>query len=353
MRAETYESLLPTVLAPSSRLTRYLAMALLVAAGSAFVAGAAQVRISLPFTPVPITGQTFAVLTVGGLLGSRLGAAALLLYMAEGCVGLLWASREDGFKVFAGGANGWEVIAGPTGGYIIGFVVAAFVVGWLSERGFDRNPLSAVVAMASGNVIVYVFGLPWLDHFFPGQALEFGLYPFVLGDSAKLLLAASILPAGWAVLRYVPGYESALPALSGELRAREYRLPLPWLYLAVGAVVVLGAVLPWGLTGGGSDPGIEMRAGVVALAAGLSAVALSLVALTRLVPWELMRIGQFAAGAVAGYAAFFQVADILEASDDFAIGDLGAGLFLAALASVLLVALSLLDRPQEAPEAAG
>ncbi len=162
----------------------------------------------------------------------------------------------------------------------------------------------------------------------------------------------AILPAGWAVLRYVPGYESALPALSGELRARDYRLPLPWLYLAVGAVVALSAILPWGLAGGGSDSGIEMRAGVVVLAAGLAAVALSLVALTRLVPWELLRIGQFAAGAVAGYAAFFQVADILEASEDFGLGDLGAGLFVAALASVLLVALSLLDRPQEAPEAA-
>jgi len=349
MQANSGYGALAQTIAPPRGLPRYAVLAALVVAGSAFVAIAAQVRINLPFTPVPITGQTFAVLTVGGLLGSRLGAASLLLYMMEGSVGLLWASKEDGLTVFAPGAaggNGWEVIVGPTGGYIIGFVAAAFVVGWLAERGFDKNPLSAVVAMAAGNVLVYVFGLPWLDHFFPGQSLEFGLYPFILGDAAKLLLAASLLPAGWAILRYVPGYESAVPALSGEFRTRDYRLPLPWLYLAAGVFVVLGAVLPWGLVNGGSDLGLELRAGVVVLAAGLAAVALSLVALPKVLPWELVRIGEFAAGAVAGYASYYHIVQILTATDDFQFGDLGAGLALSALASVLLVAVSILDQPQ-------
>ncbi|MFQ6019609.1 MAG: hypothetical protein ACE5KW_02515, partial [Dehalococcoidia bacterium] len=147
--------------------------------------------------------------------------------------------------------------------------------------------------------------------------------------------------------RHVPGYESVLPRLSGEVRAREYRLPLPWLYLAVAALIVLGALLPWGLAGGGTEGGLGLRAGVITLAAGLGGLTLALIALPRVLPWELVRVGQFAVGALAGYASFFQVADILEASEDFALADLGAGLFLAALAAVLLVALSLLDRPEQ------
>ena len=352
MRAEmTYKPLLLTVL-PASTLQRYLVMAAFVAAGSAFVAICAQVRIHLPFTPVPITGQTFAVLAVGGLLGSRLGAATLLLYMAEGTFGLLWGNESEGFKVFSEGTSGWEVIAGPTGGYIVGFVLAAYIVGWLTERGFDRNPLTATIAMMIGNISLYVPGLIWLDHHFPGQAFEFGLYPFVLGDSAKLLLAASVVPAGWAILRHVPGYEKAFPALSGELKTRDYRLPLAWVYLPLGALVALGTLLPWGLAGGGHDLGVTLEPGQFTLGAGLIAMALAAVALTSRVPWELVRVAQFGCGAVAGFASFSHVAHILEARDAaFAFSPLGVGLIIAGLASVLLASASLLDRDED--QAAG
>lgn len=385
-------------IAPARGLPRYAVLAALAVGGSAFTALCAQFEIRLPFTPVPITGQTFAALTVGGLLGSRLGAASLLLYMLEGSVGLLWGSKEDGFKVFGGGANGWEVIAGPTGGYIIGFIFAAFVVGWLAERGFDRRPWSLAAAMAVGNVIIYVFGLPWLDHFFPGKALEFGLYPFVAGDAAKLLLAASLVPLGRSLLAQVPGIEEAVPRAPGRLAVGQYVAMA--LYAAIGTLVIIGALLSWGVPGGGHDVGwtqtsgqvalaaggaalllvilplpamyliatalvvvgallpfhvlpesynlnVDQVAGLVALAAALMAVAtLAVVALPNLGRREARRIGQFVVGALAGYASFYHIVQILTKSEDFTLGDLGAGLILAALASVLLVAVSVLDQPQ-------
>jgi biotin transport system substrate-specific component len=325
-------------------------MAILVAAGSAFIAVSAQgwLRVNLPFTPEPITGQTFAVLTVGGLLGARLGAATVLLYLAEGCYGLIYGSQSDGFKVFADGNFGWKIIEGPTGGYLVGFVFAALVVGYLTERGFDRNPLTATLAMAVGNVTVYVFGLVWLDHHFPGKAFEFGLYPFILGDTAKLLLAAAILPTGWGLLRQLPGYQNAFPALSGEVRARDYRLPLAWVYLPLAALVVVGALLPWGVPGGGHESGVNMEEGLIALGAALISIGLAAVALSKRVPWEILRVAQFGCGAVAGFAAFYQIAQILESrSETFALSPLGAGLVIAALASVALACASLLDRGEE------
>lgn len=407
MRAATYNSLAVTALEPASGLTRYAAMALLVIAGSAVTAIAAQFKIYLPFTPVPITGQTFAVLSVGALLGSRLGAASLLLYMMEGSAGLLWGSKTAGFKVFAGGANGWEVITGPTGGYIIGFIFAAFVVGWLAERGFDRNPLSAALAMFVGNTVVYVVGLPWLDHFFPGQALEFGLYPFIVGDAGKLLLAASLLPLGWAALRHLPGYQSALPEPGGDVRFGQYRLPLTGLGVAAGIALAVGAALPWGSPSGGHEMGVINTTGQVAMAAAgavvalavfprptlalltvvlivfgmllpfdvlperfafdegaewgvvalivglVSVAALAAIALPKMTTNEAKRLGMFVVGAAAASACFYRIVDILEASEDFALGDLGAGLIIAPLAAMLIVALSLIGQNSGTAEAAG
>jgi hypothetical protein len=239
-------------------------------------------------------------------------------------------------------------VAGPTGGYIVGFVIAAYVVGWLTERGFDRNPLTATVAMMAGNIILYVPGLIWLDHHFPGKAFEFGLYPFILGDSFKLLLAASVLPAGWALLRHVPGYKDVYPALSGELKARDYRLPLAWVYLPLAALLAIGVVLPWGIPGGGTETGLNMEPGQIAFAAAAGAMVLGLVALVNIVPWELIRLGEFGCAAAAGYATFFHLADILEARNEaFALDPLGAGLIVAALAAVALAGASLLDRREE------
>jgi len=165
--------------------------AALVLGGSLFVALAAQVTIRLPFSPVPITGQTLAVLLVGALLGSRRGAWSLLAYLLEGLAGL---------PVFAGGASGPAYALGPTGGYLIGFVIAAFVVGWLAERGWDRRLGSTALAMVAGNVAIYACGLGWLSLFVGRQALALGLIPFLAGDVVKLVLATTIVPLGWRLL---------------------------------------------------------------------------------------------------------------------------------------------------------
>jgi biotin transport system substrate-specific component len=172
---------------------------LLVLAGTAFVAIAAQVSISLPFTPVPITGQTFAVVLVGASLGALLGLASLGLYLFVGALGA---------PVYADQAHGWDVLTGPTGGYIVGFVLAAVLTGFLAQHRWDRHFNSAVAAMLSGNVVIYLVGLPWLaaklDTGLEGT-LEAGLYPFVVGDLLKLYLAGALLPAAWAAVKRFKG----------------------------------------------------------------------------------------------------------------------------------------------------
>jgi biotin transport system substrate-specific component len=175
--------------------TGALTDALLVVAGAGFVALAAQVEIHLGFTPVPITLQTFAVLLVGAALGSVLGVAALALYLLVGMVGA---------PVYSGGEGGWEWIEGATGGYLVGFVLAAGVAGLLAERQWDRRLATAVTALLTGNVLIYVFGLPWLAHVADlgwQETFEQGLYPFVVGDLAKLYLAGALLPAAWGLVK--------------------------------------------------------------------------------------------------------------------------------------------------------
>jgi biotin transport system substrate-specific component len=171
-----------------------LADTLLVLAGTGLVAAAAQVSFKLPFTPVPVTGQTFAVVLVGASLGSVRGTASLFLYLWFGVAGA---------PIYAHHAHGWDVITSASGGYIVGFVVAAAVTGFLAEHGWDRRFSSAVGAMLTGNVIVYFFGLPWLavvlDTNFE-KTLEYGLYPFVPGDTLKLYLAAALLPGAWRIV---------------------------------------------------------------------------------------------------------------------------------------------------------
>ena len=155
----------------------------------------AQVRVPLPFTPVPITGQTLGVLLTGAALGSRRGAATMALYLILGGVGA---------PVFAGWGSGlvWTL---ASGGYIIGFIPAAFIVGWLAERGWDRRPW-VLAAMLLGNAAIYVPGLLQLTYFVPeGKVLEFGLWPFIPGDLVKLYLASLLLPVAWSVVpRLIP-----------------------------------------------------------------------------------------------------------------------------------------------------
>ena len=168
----------------------------LIALGSAVMSGLAQLSFTLPFTPVPITGQTLGVLLVGASLGAWRGGAAMLLYLGEGAAGL---------PVFAGGAAGvhWLTPAAPTGGYLWGFVVAAVVIGFLAQLGWDRRLGSAIGAMLVGEVIIFSFGVPWLANLLGvsgEKALEFGLYPFVIGEVLKIMVAAGLLPAAWRLM---------------------------------------------------------------------------------------------------------------------------------------------------------
>ena len=178
------------VLAPV--LPRWADVALVIGA-SLFVALMAQVSVNLPFSPVPITGQTFAVLLVGAALGSRRGAAALAAYVLEGAAGL---------PVFAGGAAGVARLFGPTGGYLAGFVIAAWLVGWLAERGLDRDIPTALLAFLAGEAAIFACGLGVLAAFVgAGQVLTLGLIPFIPGEMLKLAGAALALPAAWRIVR--------------------------------------------------------------------------------------------------------------------------------------------------------
>ncbi len=165
---------------------------LLVAAGSVLIAASAKVSIALPRNLVPITGQTFAVLLIGALYGSRRGVATVLAYLAEGAAGI---------PVFAGKAAGVGYMMGPTGGYLIGFVVAAGIVGWLAQRGWDRRFVTTAAAMTLGTVAIFLYGMSWYTAFVgPRQVFAVGVLPFLPGAIVKIILAAALLPSGWKVL---------------------------------------------------------------------------------------------------------------------------------------------------------
>ena len=168
--------------------------ALLVVAGTALVAAAAQISVKLPFTPVPITGQTFAILLVGASLGCVLGTASAMLYLWLGVAGAPIYAHHD---------SGWSVITSASGGYIVGFVLAAALTGFLAERRWDRRLSSSIGLMLTGNVVIYLVGLPWLAVVLNTnleKTLEYGLYPFIPGDTFKLYLAAATLPAAWKLV---------------------------------------------------------------------------------------------------------------------------------------------------------
>ncbi len=178
---------------PEATLLRNILLALTF---SGLIALSARLSFPVPWSSVPITGQTFAVLLTGALLGSRLGALTVLAYLAEGAMGL---------PVFAYG-GGIAYFTGPTAGFLIGFVPMAFVVGYLCERGWDRRPWTAAIAMLAGSVVLYIFGLSWLARYVPANSLlAAGLTPFIPGDLTKIALATTALPSGWAVLNRVRG----------------------------------------------------------------------------------------------------------------------------------------------------
>jgi biotin transport system substrate-specific component len=176
---------------PAASSNQLLRAALLAILGSALVAICAQVNV--PMVPVPMTLQTLAVLAIGGAYGSRLGAATLTLYALEGAMGI---------PVFAQFKAGPAILMGPTGGYIVGFIAAAGLVGFLAERGFDHNVVKMFAVMLLGAAVLYIPGLAWLSTFVGGfaKAVELGLIPFIAGDLVKAALAALAFPAAWHLL---------------------------------------------------------------------------------------------------------------------------------------------------------
>lgn len=163
----------------------------LVIGGSLLIAFCTQFKIWLPNNPVPVTGQTFAVLMIAALLGARRACATVITYIIAGLAGL---------PVFALG-GGLAVLKGFTGGYLVGFVAAAYIVGLLAEKGWHRRVSTTILAMILGNIVIYAFGLLWLSCL-PGinNLLRTGLYPFIIGDLLKIALAAALLPSGWKLL---------------------------------------------------------------------------------------------------------------------------------------------------------
>lgn len=188
----------PAVLADALRLSRLGARtrtAALVVGFALLTALLAQLRVALPGTPVPVTGQTLGVLLAGAALGSGLGASSQGLYVLLGLVA----------PVYTGGEQGWKYFTGVTGGYLVGMIIAAFVVGLLAERHNDRHLLTAWPAMFFGSFVVYAFGVPWLAHVAnigTDRAIALGLTPFIVGDAAKALLAGAALPAAWRFVKH-------------------------------------------------------------------------------------------------------------------------------------------------------
>lgn len=174
--------------------------AALVVGGALLTAGSAQISIPLGFTPVPITGQTFAVLLVSAALGWRLAVSSQALY---------WLLGAAGLPFYADAKGGWSVATGSTFGYFVGFVLAAAFVGHLAERGQDRTFATSFTVMSAGTIIIYACGVTWLARhlgvpLYSGDgkdAFTYGLTPFIVGDIVKIVLAAVLTPGAWWLLR--------------------------------------------------------------------------------------------------------------------------------------------------------
>jgi len=179
--------LLGTLVAPLPSRVALVSRIAAVLLGTALLAISAKVQV--PFWPVPMTMQTAVVLLIGAAYGSRLGAATVLLYLAEGIAGL---------PVFAGASAGPAYMLGPTGGYLVGFVAAAWVTGALAERGWDRSPLLVIIAMTLGHAVLFTTGVAWLAYLVGVEAaIANGLLPFVGATVLKTLLAAALIRAAW------------------------------------------------------------------------------------------------------------------------------------------------------------
>lgn len=193
--------------AVSERLGSRLRHLALVIAGALFIALSANLSIPVPGSPVPVTGQTFAVLLVGGALGYRRGGLATLLYLAIGVFLPVYADHKSGIAVIGSIRDG-HLVLGASGGYLVGFVLAGALVGRLAELGWDRRIGGSLGAMLLGNIVIYLVGLPWLMASTSHDAawtIANGLTPFLIGDGLKLLLASALFPVAWWVVGHRPG----------------------------------------------------------------------------------------------------------------------------------------------------
>jgi biotin transport system substrate-specific component len=195
MQPASARPILIDALLPAAGLPVWVRNGLLVAGGSLLLTISA--KINVPFYPVPMTMQTFAVILIGAAFGWRLGTATVLFYLAQGAMGL---------PVFAGTPEkgiGLAYMAGPTGGYLLGFAAGAFVTGWLAERGFDRSLLRLTVAMFLGHAVIFLFGTAWLGALIGYEkAWALGVAPFYLATLFKTLLAAACMKAGWSIANF-------------------------------------------------------------------------------------------------------------------------------------------------------
>lgn len=317
---------------PQRTLLRHAALVLVAAT---FIALCAQVSIKLAFGPVPITGQTFAVLLVGGLLGPRLGLATGMLYVAMGIVGL---------PVYAEASHGWSIITGSTGGYLISYPFAILLVGWLAQRGWDRRPATLALAMLLANALIYAFGLPWLwawgehhesllqiNDMTLRLTLQWGLVPFIPGDLAKLLLAASLVPSAWELLHALRLGPSSDERAEAPPAARMWPVAI-----AASAAMAVAALLPWsqGATGA---LGIDEAARWVVLATGALGAAAALLRLRGVIGAGVAQLWCFAAAAAGGLAAFVNLVEFT-ATGNLGLADVSFGVVIAVVAAIVLLA---------------
>lgn len=311
--------------------------ALLVLGAALFLAASAQVSIVLPLGFVPITGQTFAVLLIGGTMGSRLGSMSALLYVAMGIVGL---------PVYASGFSGWSTIVGASGGYLLSYPLSTWLIGRLAEHGWDRRPSTMATAMLLGSLVIYAIGLPWLyawgalnpnlsgvSPMTVGLTLEWGLIPFILGDLAKLLLAAGLVPSVWQILH-------ALGVRTGEAgRARPRGSRAAPLAAIASVAMIAGVSVPW-------TPEQMGIAGIVTIAAGLLGLAGAVLRMRGMLGTAVSQLTGFTAAAAGGLSAFVNLLTN-SAAGELALVDFSAGVVVCAIASIVLFASTAMEAAAE------
>ncbi|WP_295313330.1 biotin transporter BioY [Roseobacter sp.] len=196
MQLTASHSVLAEITGPQTGAARRVKQAVLVVAGIALLAVAANIKVPVPGSPVAMNMGTFAVLTIGAAYGARLGLATIMGYMIIGALGF------DIFQSSTAELNGLAYMTGSTGGYLLGYVIATVALGALAARGWDRSVFRMALAMLIGNVLLYVPGLLWLGQLYGWDQpiLQWGLTPFLLGDALKLVLAAVLLPAVWKLV---------------------------------------------------------------------------------------------------------------------------------------------------------